>query len=73
MTAMVDFFMRFTERELTCMVMLSVDCRAYRRVYQAFLRKGIGAARVWLSFLQWLGILTADRRAEIDSRAGAWY
>ena len=70
---LMQFFQLFSERELYILVMRDLYDRNTRRVYQAVVRAGMRAVPVYLSFLQWLGVINTERRAEIEARAGAWY
>lgn len=63
---LVRFFGLFTERELYILITRDLYDRNTRRVYLALVRTGLRAVPVYLSFLQWLGVLGAARRQEIE-------
>ena len=64
---LMQFFALFTERELYLLVMRDLYDRNTRRVYRAVVRAGMRAVPVYLSFVQWLGVIDSDRRAEIEA------
>lgn len=62
----VQFFGLFNDRELTIQVMYRFDNRKYHKLYLAIVKAGPRAIPVWLSFIQSIGMLTCDRRQEIE-------
>lgn len=63
-----QFFSLFTERELYLMISRDLYDRDTRRVYQAVVRTGPRASQMYLSFVQWLGVINAERRREIEAK-----